>query len=438
MRTLGFTLLHLLRKLWLPGKINRGRCGMKKKLLITVGAGASMEFGLPSVSKIDTLFDECAGRCFPLASDPTSNLYKYCREAIQTYYSKSPKPALGKSVNFEEVLYQLNLLVPYFSDPNRLHGSNALLVPGALPDVLEDGHGPKAVDGNGLRNMTSILLDTLVDHFIDGCAAAAVTKSAQITQLGAFLAALRKEFDIGVITLNYDDIFTQAFPGLYTGFDPTTGEFEPLSVFRRARWGFIYHLHGSIHFAMMGGSHDMHRIRWEATPTKDASVHATGRNTQDSMEGTAYPTSTIVAGYGKTLQILRQPFRTYFAQVSRLIQEADSLLFLGYGFGDLHLNAAFSEVRNRRRPVVIVGWADDKEDPLPFRHDTWSHQLIRTLPTNAGKMSMPGHAAPASIREIKDAGELEVSNDPDYPLAVWYNGLLEACQNPDKIISHLR
>lgn len=78
---------------------------MKKKLLITVGAGASIDFGLPSVGDVDSIFDACAGRLFPLVSDPTSNLYQYCRDAIGTYYGTASKPALRKWVNFEEVLY---------------------------------------------------------------------------------------------------------------------------------------------------------------------------------------------------------------------------------------------------------------------------------------------------------------------------------------------
>lgn len=411
---------------------------MKKKLLITVGAGASIDFGLPSVRDVDSIFDTCAGHLFPLSSDPTSNRYRYCRDAIETYYGTASKPALRKSVNFEEVLYQLNLLVPYHSDPMRTHGSNALLASILLPVVLEFGRSPAAVDGNVLRHMGSALIDVLVDHFIDACAQLATRKAAEITQLGEFLAAIREDFDIGIVTLNYDNVFTQACPDLYTGFDSVTGKFEPLSVLRRDDWNFIYHLHGSVHFAMTGTGHDMHGINWAAIPAKGHEVHSSGRNDQDSMEGVAYPTSTIVAGYGKTQQILRQPFRTYYAQVNRLVHEADSLLFLGYGFGDLHLNAAFSEARDRRRPVVIVDWANDDQDPLPFRNDSWSYQLFNTLPGNASRMSSPGHCAAASIDELKKANEVEVSNDPDYPLAVWYNGLLAACQHSGKILSHLR
>jgi hypothetical protein len=44
---------------------------MKRKLLITVGAGASLEFGLPSVNKVDKLFDAQAMTLYPLVSDPS-------------------------------------------------------------------------------------------------------------------------------------------------------------------------------------------------------------------------------------------------------------------------------------------------------------------------------------------------------------------------------
>ncbi|MBK8964336.1 MAG: SIR2 family protein [Candidatus Competibacteraceae bacterium] len=169
-----------------------------------------------------------------------------------------------------------------------------------MPKILEYRKTLKCVDGEILTNLVKTLMDSLVDLFIDICATATVEKSAQIAQLNCFLAELEKEFDIGIITLNYDNIFTQAYPNLYTGFTPITGMFNPLSVLSREEWGFIYHLHGSIHFAMTGTAQDTHGITWTATPTKGASVHALGRDIQDSMEGIAYPTSIIVAGYGKT------------------------------------------------------------------------------------------------------------------------------------------
>lgn len=124
--------------------------------------------------------------------------------------------------------------------------------------------------------------------------------------------------------------------------------------------------------------------------------------------------------------------------MNRLVHEADSLLFLGYGFSDLHLNAVFSEARDRRRPAVVVDWADDDQDPLPFRADPWSYHLFNTLPGNANCMSGPVHGAPAFIGELKAANEVEISNDSAYPLAVWYNDFLAACQHSNKIIQHLK
>ncbi|MDE1712021.1 SIR2 family protein (plasmid) [Chromobacterium amazonense] len=410
---------------------------MKKKLLITVGAGASLDFGLPSVSAIDTFFDCCASKSHPLAKDPNSNLYRHCRDAINAYYGGAPRSGLRKWVNFEEVLYQLNLLVPYLSDLDRLQGTNALLTANTLPEVLHFGRDRRAVDGAVLGNLTSTLMNELVNHFIDACDAASMAKATEIAKLRQFLAALQDEFEIGIITLNYDNLFTQAMSGLHTGFD-AKGNFDPMSVLTRTDWNFIYHLHGSVHFAMTGGTHNMHGITWVTTPSKGHVVHATGRNSQDSMEGTTYPMSPFVAGYGKTQQLLRQPFRTYFAQINRLVHEADSLLFLGYGFGDLHLNAVFSEVRNRHCPIVLVDWADDTQDPLPFRHDTWSYNLFKTLPGDARSMSSAGHTTPAYLGDLRAARDLEVSNNPAYPLAVWYNGMIEACQHPQKILKHLR
>ena len=155
---------------------------MKKKLLITVGAGASLDFGLPSVGAVDTFFDSCASKSHPLANDPTSNLYRHCRDAINTYYGCAPKTALRKWVNFEEVLYQLNLLRPYISDLDRLHGSNALLTANSLPEVMQFGRDRKNVDGAVLKNMTNTLMSELVNHFIEGCSTARTAKAAEIAE----------------------------------------------------------------------------------------------------------------------------------------------------------------------------------------------------------------------------------------------------------------
>lgn len=115
---------------------------MKKKLLIIAGAGASLDFGLPSVEDVDGIFDDCAGQALPLLRDPMSNLYRYFKERIDRYYQVAPKSGTRKRVNFEEMLYQLNLLVPYYSDTQR-HGPH--------------GHLPWCVCYNTRRSLDSIV-----------------------------------------------------------------------------------------------------------------------------------------------------------------------------------------------------------------------------------------------------------------------------------------
>lgn len=137
---------------------------------------------------------------------------------------------------------------------------------------------------------------------------------------------------------------------------------------------------------------------WENNPIADHTTQSSGRSSQTSIEGTPFPTSPIVAGYGKTQQLLRLPFRKYFAQASRLVHEADAFLFVGYGFNDPHLNATFSEVRNNRRPVAVIIYADDAEDSLPFRSDQWSYNLRKTIPSGLNTMSSPAtHRPPRSV-----------------------------------------
>lgn len=413
-------------------EINR----MKKKLLIIAGAGSSCEFGIPTSSDIDKLLIASASRTYPLATDPDSNLYLYFRDTINNYYGREPKAVFRKEVNFEEVIYQINLLSAYISDPYSKNGTNALLTVKPFPDVLDARGSRKKVDGNVLGSLSQSLMSDIVDNVVDACSKASVTNAKEIAELGNFLAVLKSKFDIGLITLNYDNILTQSLPELYTGFD-SNGQFSPVSVFYRKDWNFIYHLHGSIHFAMTGVENDMHGITWMTKPSKTHVAHATGRNTLDSIEGTSYPMSSIVAGWGKPNQIQRQPFRTYLAQLNKLVYEADSLLFLGYGFGDHHLNAVFSDLHVRPRPIVVVTWENNCQEPLPHRCDSWSEQLSRTLPCNPQAMSQVGHIAPAHLEDLKLANELEVSNEPDRPFAVWYNGMLAACRNPQKILAHL-
>ena len=49
-----------------------------------------------------------------------------------------------------------------------------------------------------------------------------------------------------------------------------------------------------------------------------------------------------------------------------------------------------------------------------------------------------GHSAPNVVDDLLAAKEFEVSADTNTPMSVWYNGMLEACDNPGKVIAKLK
>lgn len=411
----------------------------KKKMMVVVGAGASIELGMPSVNNIDKLFSEWANNGYKLADDVSRNLYDYIRDEVNNHYNLNNKESLKKQTNFEEILYVMLQLSSALSDENYYFPTNAFFKLITLPKIQAHS-GVKPVDGNDLRRLCSHLIDNLTDEFRLRCKAARNENPDKFLEFAGFINQLNNDFDVAFITLNYDNLITQACPNLFTGFDTITGSFEASSVYERNGWGLIYHLHGSVHFDMQGDSSDMHAIVWNPDLTSTFRQNSFGRNSQGTSEGIYIPTSVIVAGYGKTNQIQRVPFRTYYSKIDEIASQAETFLFLGYGFNDYHINNSLRSIRhgNTKKPVVIVDWASNDQDPMQFRHDEWSYNLCKTIPVNASEMASRAYKNIApDISTLKANNEFEVSNNPKYPLSVWYGGFIEACKNYQIIKSEL-
>ncbi|MCX4129383.1 SIR2 family protein [Vibrio parahaemolyticus] len=411
----------------------------KKKLMVVVGAGASVELGMPSVNEVDRLFSEWAKNGYLLANDEKKTLYCHIRDEVNRHYGLNPKKGLRKETNFEELLYVILQLSAALGDDNYSLPMNAFWGLKKLPKI-KSYIGEKIVDGHDLRQLGYLLVDKLTTEFRDRCKVSKENNSNNFEKFQKFINQLNDDFDVAFITLNYDNLITQACPSLFTGFNVTSGSFDASSVYDRTDWGLIYHLHGSVHFDMQGEELNMHSIKWNSNLNSTFSGNSSGRNSQDTSEGISMPTSVIVAGYGKTNQIQRVPFRTYYSKIDEIAAKADAFLFLGYGFNDLHLNNALHSVRNgeQKKPVVIIDWASDDQDPMQFRNDEWSYNLCRTVFVNASEMATRKyqHAAP-DISELKANGIFEVSSNPDYPLSIWYGGFIQACDNYLKIKDEL-
>jgi len=158
------------------------------------------------------------------------------------------------------------------------------------------------------------------------------------------------------------------------------------------------------------------------------------------VEGISFPTSTIIAGYGKPIQMLRRPFRTYYSELDGLVNDCDAILIAGYGFGDNHLNIAFKRFRDERcRPVVVIGWADDNAMTVSGHGwndiDSCDNRIFSSFATAHDSMRWLGKSIPSTVKLIKQDKKFEYSENSKTPLSLWYSGMLCAC---DKILARLR
>jgi SIR2-like domain len=404
----------------------------KPKLLLIAGAGASVQFGMPSVSCIHELFSRWSNTDFRQATKEAPNLYCFLYEKMRQHRRLRGRSSDTSEPNFEDVLYLVYLL----GGLNR-SALASFVTADPLPGLLQFSK-PPLTDRDVLYVFGRSLIDRLLVYFRERCIN--ISESRDISN---FINTLQMEFQIAIVTTNYDDLIYRNVQGVETGFDPAdNGVFKPGHLFGRTSWPCMLHLHGSVHFDMTSIGNDMHIIRWVDDLNSKFNQNSLGRSPHENVESQDLPTSCIVCGWGKPIQLLRNPFRAYLSELDRLSDRSDRLLFLGYGFRDAHVNGAFRSYRNqRKRKVVLVDYAQDMTLTAGSGWNQGSESVVRALQvfdTPHYALEWLGYRHPESVRRLMEAREFERGSDETRPFSVWYNGLLEACRDPQRIIDELR
>jgi hypothetical protein len=413
----------------------------KKKLLLVIGAGASLDFGMPSVEEAGDIISTEAQQFFSLADRPHTNLYKHIEEMVKRYWKKHVPLHLWREPQFEDILYAIFGQASAFPAGAYTSALGALIKAKKLPDINRDGVR-FTVSQHQLGILSRMAIDALLTEIRERCRRSIEANAAEFARLRSFMTALQTAFEIAAVTLNYDNILYRALPGIETGFHPTTGRFHEERIFGRTAWPCILHLHGSVHFDMPTPptTPEMHEIFWNPDINATFAQNAFGRSSEFYPEGADFPTSVIIAGYGKTMQILRRPFRTYYSELDRLVSECDAVLLAGYGCGDEHVNIAFERFRDaRRRPVAMIQLAK-KGDLVPGWAEVRSpvaKMVVHTFRTELRAMLGEATDFLPTVDRLLEMKEFQISNNCDTRLGVWYNGLLEACDNPGKVIAVL-
>jgi hypothetical protein len=406
---------------------------MKKKLLVILGAGSSIPRGMPSVTTVDRLMkqwgaDWAASRGFP---DYFDALWR----SVEAYFHAG-NSGLHPSLNFEKVLGEMVALAHWMTPAPWGETLRLLACAGAPPPHLHfpapSLHGP-APYGATVMVMDQLkhLLIELARHMRGLCRKLDLRTEAA-RHYTALFDSVRDVFDVGVYNLNYDTSALAAWPDAYTGFNET-GTFDPLGVHQREEWGFVHHLHGSVHHSLVGEFGN--EICWR--PDLGGSFFDGHQGLVDDKrsEGRSFPKTTLVAGGFKLDQLLVEPFHSFHAALVRHVYAADAVLVGGYGFGDVHVNRA---LRNRlagtntRPPAMILDYACATTDPMQFRNDLWAHELCETLGTSGDFFREPGHSSPSGPSELAAKGSFEVS--APHRVALWHGGFVEAASRLNDIL----
>jgi hypothetical protein len=457
---------------------------MKKKLLIILGAGSSSAVGLPSVRCLDRLIAGCGTEWARWRG--TTDHFSELGQSAERYYERGSS-GLRPELNFERVLGDMVALAHWMEPPPwgdtlrqaacgarlpdlqfRYHQeqgneiAEALLATGSLSDgdtpggeCDSIGDSSVAIDplpeaepvaDNGeseergkygahieLMDEYSFLLERLAQHMREESKRLNSPGRPEKDNYKKLLGCLRENFDIGVYNLNYDTAALDALPGAYTGFDES-GTFEPRVVHERKDWGFVYHLHGSVHHSL-NRHYAGDQIVWRPSLDGEFFDGPEGRWSEPRSNGIKIPRTTLVAGGFKLDQLLFEPFQSYHASLVRHVHAADAILIGGYGFGDAHINFA---LRNRlsltqdglraqdRPPVMVLTLAGETTAPMRRRCDLWARELGLALCTGTqGHFFMePGNPSDPIPAELVKRRAFEV--DAQHRVAVWYGGFTEA------------
>lgn len=184
-----------------------------RKLLIVVGAGASLDFGMPSVKDIDKLFEEWSLDILPLRDEPSKSLYSWVKEKLFNYVSQDKSNRLDNIINFENILFLIQNLYSLSKDrTNERHNTslNSFIDVSEFPVVISF-EKEKEADCHDFHFLQSRLIDKLLDYFRTKCRTIKTDKLNELESLKLFFESLKEDFKIGFINLNYDNILTRFY-----------------------------------------------------------------------------------------------------------------------------------------------------------------------------------------------------------------------------------
>lgn len=384
----------------------------RPRLLLYLAAGASLDLGISSTWALTT--SVLARLANPSGfGDPSvaAAHQKAIHDAAQRTYG---------SPNFEHILHCLEALTGLIrsQDPNTTPSYR--LIEAELCDGLHKSL-PSPISGNWLIAAHWEFFQTIYDEVLQTTQAAPL--QPRWPEFRDFLARLNREFDMHIVTTNYDTLVESAlgWGAAEQGFTPVSGE-SILRFTGQASLPKLLHMHGSLAFGYRDiMSSDPNRFLYEDDHEdlhlhpNPASAVATwfGRSTQNSMAGRSTIAGPIITGLQKPDKLLPEPYSSYYRQFQELASSTPRVMVVGYGFGDQHVNAVMSRLtrwHGAQRRIVLVDHC---------KPDDW-------IPASGWPVArLPLYRTVAKLAEQNDALDQLAWPDPWAPTSINGSGRVE-------------
>ena len=411
----------------------------KPKLLAILGAGSSIPCGMPSVGDIDCQMKDWSREWKPttgLSDDAGTGVFNDLWEIVEGYYRSNH---YGIGANYERVLGEMTALASWLTPSPFGNALRAALQDGA--PVSAFAWPRDCTEPNFYRKLImeqqAFLLGKLADY-IRARSKSLDTASSIFAAYKKMFLRLRGQFDVGIYNLNYDTVARSAWPEAFNGFI-SNGVFDPLCVSLRKEWGFIYHLHGSVHHSIKS-PHKLSLVWKDDLTSAFLDHHALAPDMAQDFR--PIPLTTLIAGGFKSDQILTDPYQTFYSALVRHVHEADAILIAGYGFGDLHVNRVLRNRFERHAddaalPQVVVLEKSNRtklQTASIQSHDFWAYQLTHTLSTRF-RMTNGHRNRQLTVDEFIRRQDFET--DQYGRVAIWHDGFIEALNSLDEIAKRL-
>jgi len=356
----------------------------KKRLVIILGAGASIEFFSPITIN---------GKKYYLTTQDITNLctdfskrglfYSFFKKLFQKHALFCGQPV---DLYFDAFARLVSSIVLCFNRNNRNYNFEDIAhLLDKVSDILVDNKNFLQIDSVRL-NIDSVLIEIfggglefnkyieeianyiprIYRHFIwyifYKFSGTLIKDTLEIW--GDFLEyATANNYKLSIYSLNYDPLIYEVLRlKEIKHCDGFSEEKEKKLFFKSAKFveekGNIYApLHGSIYFCYnKNGIHKTYDL--EKIENQIFYLHNFPSEYRRNQDETYNYNINLITGFYKSDVLLYDPFSTYYLRFANDLYESDKIIIIGYGGRDNHLNALLKAICKLQKPMLIIDYDD--------------------------------------------------------------------------------